>query len=548
MVCQQRRTWYDTGGTDGSQRSPYSMIRSHLDRVGSYLFAPGTMRLGVHLPPATRATWIEAAAVARDEFAAMWEDSGADATADMMIEWALVDGASVAKMRRDPDTGFAADFIQQPDFGVISEDNPRLDEQSAMCHWYTLSLPQIEWWLRGEPRAGDLLAKAEEHAITGGGSDSGRPGLVVTGISGTFPNSTVTGGFFGDADTLMYTTRPQVDERRVTFVDLWERRLYERRRGRTGLRTEMIEDWRVTTMIADVNVLFGTPRRNPVLPWTRTAHDSALPADNPFVVMRPRPRPDYFWGRSELEALIGIQVLMSDLVPKIQGGIERRLNPSKFGIGVSDMEEVERALNTPGGVAQGLEGQKIETIKNEVGEETFRWFSMIEGMFGKESGIPEELVSPGTIPGGVRNTGQFSQVAGIASGRIRKMALKIEDPLGQMATKGFHIIQRHDTTAYPVEGRGPIKEFLLHQLPSGMRLRPSAHSQSPIFAEQNQAKADRLIARGAIDGESYVDMIVDTPFREELKHKARQLAKARAEQQEKMLAIKDKQASKKSGK
>lgn len=540
-VCEQYRTYYDRGSTDGP-RSPYSMIRSHLDRVGSYLFAPDTIRFGAHLPPAIRREWIEAAGIARDEFAAVWSDSGADMTADMMSEWALVYGCTIGKVRRDPDTGFAVDYINQWDFGVIGEDTPQMDQQSAMCHWYSLSIPQIEWWLRGEPNAERLLAEAHGHAVSGGGDPQvGKPGLVVTGITGAFPNSTITGGFFGDADTLTYTSRPQVEERRVTFVDLWERKLYRRRGNRAGLRGEIFEDWSVTTMVANGNQVFAK-RRNPVLPWTRTAHDTVLPADNPFVAMRPRPLTDNFWGRSELDGLLGLQMLLGGLVPRIQDGIERQLNPSKFGQGISDWEEAERALNTPGGLAQGMEGQgKIETIRNTVGAETFQWMKTLQGFFGDESGIPESLVEPGSTPGGVRSTGQFSQVAGIAAGRIRKMALKLCDPLGQIATKGFHVLQRHDTTAYPL---GDGRAFLLSQIPSGFRLNARVHSFSPIFSEQTMAKADRAMKAGAITGERYISYL-DLPDREEAKLEARDLAKRRAEQQEKMMAI---QAEKARGK
>lgn len=539
-ACAQLRTWYDRGNADGA-RSPYSMIRSHLDRVGSYLFSPDTIRFAWHLPPAVRATWAEAAGVARDEFAAAWEESGADQTADEMVDWALVYGATIGKLRRHPDTGFAVDYINQWDFGVINESGPVLDEQSAFCHWYTLSLPQIEWLVRGESRAEALLAMAHEHKVAGGWVQVGKPGLVVTGITGAFPNATITGGFYGDADTLAPTGTAQVEEELVTFVDLWERTLYRARRLGRFMAPVEFEDWRVTTMIADANLIFAQ-RRNPTLPWTRTAHDTVLAGEHPFVAMRPRPLTDYFWGRSELEGLLGIQTLVGDIVPDIQKGIRRKLRPSHFGVGISDVEEVERALSTPDGVAQGQEGQKLDTIKNEVGEETFRWLKTLQGFFGDESGVPESLVEPGMTPGGVRSTGQFSQVAGIASGRIRKMALKLADPLSQIANKGFRILQRHDTTAYPLQQDG--RAFLLSQLPAGFRLKARVHSYSPIFAEQTMAKADRAIRAGAISGRRYLDWL-DVPDREEAKLEADQIAKRRAEQQQQMLAI---QAEKARGK
>src|SRR5256885_13071832 len=60
----------------------------------------------------------------------------------------------------------------------------------------------------------------------------------------------------------------------------------------------VFEDWLVTTMIADKDVIFTT-RRNPDLPWTRTGPEIVFPAEVPFVAVVPRPLPDFFWRSEE---------------------------------------------------------------------------------------------------------------------------------------------------------------------------------------------------------------------------------------------------------
>src|SRR5438093_232892 len=93
VICELLRQAYERG-TDSGPRARYNKLQSHLDRVGSYLFAPGTIRFGVHLRVALRKLWLPAGEVARDEFRNVWEDSGADLIASQLIEWALVYGST----------------------------------------------------------------------------------------------------------------------------------------------------------------------------------------------------------------------------------------------------------------------------------------------------------------------------------------------------------------------------------------------------------------------------------------------------------------------
>jgi len=106
---------------------------------------------------------------------------------------------------------------------------------------------------------------------------------------GTFPASqTITGGFPGDPETLADVQAATEDEPTVEFVDCWERRLY-RKNTLTRAPAELFEDWQVSTMIADAQVMF-VQRRNPDLPRTRTGKRSCCPG-TPFVGVVPKPLP-----------------------------------------------------------------------------------------------------------------------------------------------------------------------------------------------------------------------------------------------------------------
>ena len=101
------------------------------------------------------------------------------------------------------------------------------------------------------------------------------------------------------------------------------------------------------------------------------------------------------------------------------------------------------------------------------------------------------------MPGGIRATGHFSMAAGIGAGRMRQMALVVEQTLGVLATKAFHLLQRQSTEMYKRQDGPP---FLLSQLPSNIRLTVNAHSAAPIFSEQIQQKAAMLQRAGALAG------------------------------------------------
>jgi hypothetical protein len=541
---QQRRAIYTTlrmwrdKGTNTGPRAKVNKLAAHLDTVSSYLFAPDLVRFGVHLPPAVREQWLGPAEMARDEFRERWRDSGADLEICQLIDWALVFNSAVAKVQADPGTGFRVGYIQPWDFAVGREDVPKLDEQDCFCHWYTLSIPQIERWLHDNPRQDALVALAAEHKQIPT-APSGQQGLVISGVSGLWPNSSITGGFPGEPDSMADVMSASVLEPCVTFVDVWERRLFRRRDPlRPRSKGEVYEDWLVTTVIANANEIFAQ-RRNPDLPWVRVAPDQALGAEHPFVMVTPRPLPDYLWGRSELSDLKEMQLWMASQLDDMKDNITKQLDPATFFSGVSDSEEAGRAMNTAGGAYSSPEpGSKMEPRRIPMGEEPFKMLTLINSYFANQSGVPESLSEPGTVPGGVRSTGQFSQVSDIAAGRIRKMALIVEDPVGHIATKAFKILQRNESQHYTLrDGRS----FLLSQLPSALSLRVDAHSGAPIFRMQTENKAVLMKKVGAIGSEDFVELI-DPPNRDELKDKARRLDQSRAEFAQERLQIEQQKA------
>lgn len=532
--CANKAMVYEQGTADGSD-ARYKKIRAHLDRVASYLYAPGTARFGVHLPPAQRAPWLSSVDMVRSEYTTTWRESGADIKFVSLLEWALVYGATIGKAQRHG-SGFKIGYVQPWDFGVSREVVPELDEQDYVAHWYTMSMPQVERWAYGAQNENKLIDIAESHKTAPRGGGAMGLGLAVTGIAGTFPNSTVSGvatGELGDMPAAM------MDEPEVELVDVWERRIV-RRRSVTGRgKDDRFEDWIVTTMTADGAEVF-TQRRNPDLPWTRMGHGVVLPAELPFFVVCPRPQADYFWGRSELRDLLRLQEWLETHLDKMSQILGRKLDPAKFFSGVGQDDEAARAMMTEGGSFFAAEqGAKMEPLKVEIGSEAFEMFKLVMGAFSDMSGIPEGLESAGGADGG--DPRNFSLRAGIMGGRIRKQALMFEDAIGVGATKCFRLMQRHDPTRYPKKDG---ESFLLADLPTGTHVRVDAHSAAPIYAEQTQAKMQTLMQAKAIRKPAFVRGI-DPPDADHLAEEAEQIEQGEAKRSEEIMRIQEEKARKK---
>lgn len=536
--CLWLRDWYERCSSDGTH-ARYKKLRAHLDRLGSYIFAPDTARFSPHVPKPVRAVWAKATDVARDEFRDAWRDAGADLVFSMLMEWALVFGATVGKVQRHPSSQFMLGYIQPWDFGVSREDVPNLDDQDLMAHRYTLSLPQVNRWLSiNRPRDhAALYAEAERYATHGSDASRQRGSVIVNAISG--------GNVSGNVDTPagQDALGPRVGERLVTFVDLWERRQF-RRQFAKKLKPVTFEDYLVTTVIENGAEIF-TQRRNPDLQWTIKGAGEVLAAENPFFSVVPRPQPDYFFGRSELIDSLKVQGDVEDTLAKMIAAGRRRMDPSYQGFGVEDADETLRALQTEGGFAGSSNPSgKIEKFNVELTEVEFTLFHTLLSVFDDAAGTPE-ITKEGAAEN-VRNTGQLTTAAGIAGGRIRKVALFVESSLARAATLSFHTIQRHDDSVYPIEDAKPedkVRSFALWQIPVSM-VRVDSHSASPIYAEQTQAKALVMKREKAIGSDDFVELL-DPPGRDELKLKARERDRAMAKAASEQMRIQEMKATKK---
>ena len=148
----------------------------------------------------------------------------------------------------------------------------------------------------------------------------------------------------------------------------------------------------------------------------------------------------------------------------------------------------------------------------------------VDAMFEEASGIGNVLSGKGEA--GVRSAGHASQLARLGSSRTKKRALVIEDSLEKLATLYLKCMQLYDDTRFK-DTQGHT--FIAEQFTSNFTVKVDAHSNSPIFMEDNRQMAFNLFKAGVIDKESLLDLI-EPPMKEELKSRLKRMEEKQAGQ------------------
>lgn len=522
------RIWYERGTDRAGMPARFNKIKAAVTQQASYLYNPEGTRFSLGLPPAHKKAWMKPAEVARQEFTRTWRDIGADVMFGEFVKMAGVYGAGLVKLLAEPEHAYSLNWIPPGDCAVLREDVPYLDRQDALVHWYYLTVPEVRLLVRGLKNADQIVTWAEEHATPGQQADQSSNMLQQIIINTAQPSPPI-GTFPGGMTpwTQLTDLRAQVAEPLVECIEVWEKSDIKID-GKTHV------DYWVSTVIGTWTVM---ERQNPVLPAV-----GDFEAELPFVKVWTDPVLDYFWGESAIEKLLQLQDWRERRMGEIDELYGLQLDPPGFysGPGMMPMgDEKKFTMRTRGALVQGGPQSKMDPLRPPMPDNPFELIDRVDGMFDEAIQMPPIL--KGQNEQGVRAGNQLADLASIASGPVRNKALIVEDAIEVLATRLFHLMQRDDPTKYETDDG---QEFLLAQLPRGTTVKVSAHTSSPIYAQDLSDKADRLLKAGAIDLADYVEMI-NPPRAEELMEKARVLMKAKAEMVAKKFQIEEKKAEKK---
>jgi hypothetical protein len=230
----------------------------------------------------------------------------------------------------------------------------------------------------------------------------------------------------------------------------------------------------------------------------------------PFVQISPNPQYDYYWGQSEVQRLIFLQDMRNKRTTQILQLLDKQVAPPTALMGFTGiLDEKNFALQRAAGLlSTDMPNAKVEQFAPDIPNDLFREINEIDAMFAEASGIVSVLQGRGES--GVRSAGHASQLARLGSSRAKKRALVIESSLEKLATIYLKMMMVYDDTVYVDEDGN---KFIAKQFTEDFNVKVDAHSNSPIFMEDQRQLAFSLYQAGTIGKERLIEML-DPPMKQ----------------------------------
>lgn len=517
------KAFYLFGGDpqSGDTDAHFNKILPHLDQLKSFMYSQEAIRFDIELGESVNDAEKRKVPTVARQLGKEWRSSSSANICSHCIRWSFVYGSMFSKSRWK-NKAIQTFAVEPHNIGVFREDVMGLDDQEAVSHTYYITKSQLANELQsgGRANAASILEQAQASSHENLGATVGPVDRVII--------SSVTPAIQGNVDlwqrdfTGLYL--PRVTEPLIEMNELY-------------IFNDVIGDYQVVT-IMEPNIVV----------WDRPNERIFVKNELPLNQYCPVPAYDYFYGYSEVERLIPLQVMRDERMVDIRHMMKLQARPPKSAVNFAGaQDEIALTLDSPSGlVISDDPTAKMEVHQIVVPEDLFREVREIDEMFGEMSGISN--VNQGKGETGVRSAGHAAQLSKLGASRAKDRAMVVEDSLSAQATKYIKIMRRYDDRPYREEAISdkPGDEFLLSQFTDDFMAVIDAHSSSPIFNEETEDKAFKLFEVKAIDREELLDQIA-VPKRDLLKQKLKtkiEPAEAAAAAEEKQLKIAELKARK----
>jgi hypothetical protein len=488
---------YENEDTDlGLGPPPGNKIWPHIEQLTSFLYAQETTRFSVELGASVDKSFQQWVPKLNQYVNDEWHNSNTDITFGLALALSLVYGSTFIRplwKRR----GIRPHIVLPHNVGVLREDTAFLSRQECFCHWYTITVSQF----RSDYQ--DVLPNIEQVIERVSKKDEGYLDAQEAGLDRIIMSSQNPLGVGGQpgsgvavVDWLAQVSMNYVPRVRDTLIEMCELFIWD----------DELKDWRIVTL-ADPSV--------PILdrPLVKVGW---LPGEEPMVQICPNPDPNYFFGISEVERLTPLQTQRNRALAQIEHMNDLQAHPPSTISGFpSDGLELQYTLDTPlgllnnpDGMTQGGQPPKAERLKIEVPSDIYARLDRIDAEFENMSGLPP--VTQGKNPPGVRAGGHASELAKLGSSRAKKRALIVEDSLEALATIYLKILSKYDDKrleAYLKGEQGPTEKFVANQFTPDFAVKVDAHSNSPIFVDDQTALAFQLFKAKAITRKRLLELV-----------------------------------------
>ena len=508
------RSFFLFGGGPEMTENTVNKIYSHIEQLNSLMYSSETTRFSIDLTPSASDLFRDQVCPLMESLNDDWHMSNTDLIFGQALMWSFCYGSMFVKLRINQQ-GSIEPFVVEPyDIGVLREDIYGLWRQEAFTHSYYITKSQFEYELRAIPHPRVDAILAEVVAMPKGVANDSTSVMDRIVTSQSSPN-TIGNVNFDLTSPNRY--KPKVAEELLKMSELY-------------VFDDDIGDFRIVTIAEPGVVVFDRP-----------IEKVFITNEIPFIQICPNPAHDFFWGYSEVDKLIPLQRMRNERMEQIRHMLNLQANPPKFGSGFQgSIDEMADTLDSPGGlVSADMPGAKMESLTPVIPEDLYTEIRELDNMFEEISGITNVMSGKGES--GVRSGGHAANLARLGSSRAKKRAMIIEDSLEKLAMLFLQLKQAYDKSRLRSENG---MEFVADQFTDKYIVKVDAHSNSPIFQEDQRSLAFELFKAKAIDRESLIDLL-DVPMKELLKQRLQKMETAEAKQQQQQQAMElEKQAQK----
>jgi len=490
------RSYFLFGAGPEESPAPFNKIGSHIDQLTSFLYSAETTRFNIALGAGVdqlQARYVPALTQAlHDE----WNNSNADQVFATALVWALVFNTTFIKLI--PFNNSIHPYLVDPgSIGVLREDAQYTDRQQAITQTYYMTKQDLWAKLYAHKNRDSIIDRIQTAQYTPQNIPEGIDRIVMSQTNPTL---------YGTVNMDLYgynRMKARIAEDTVEMTELY-------------VWNDETQDYQVVTRASPDVIIYDRPNE-----------ELFLRGELPFIQITPNPQYDYYWGQSEVSKLIYLQQMRNRRMTEILDLLSKQVNPPKVMSGFSGiLDEKNFALNRAGGViASDMPGLKAEQLAPNIPQDLYASLREIDQMFEETSGISSVLSGKGEQ--GVRSAGHASQLARLGSSRAKKRAMVVEDSLEKMATLYMKLMQVYEPNVLRDIDNS---KFIPAQFTKDYVVKVDAHSNSPIFMEDQRSLAFNLFKAGAIDKESLIDLL-DPPMKQTLKERLVKMeAKAAAAQ------------------
>ncbi len=486
-LCRAQNTWIQAGRASGN-RAIVNKLYSHIDRLASHLFSPADLRFVLDFESHHPKEVLAQAEMASRVLTREWERNDIDVAFAAAVGTSLSYGSAIMKQLWGH-SGLESKIIMPWQFGVYREDLNNIEDQEALCESGQMTLEEAWRRVSHLPDAEGMFKRIRAGASQDGVGDVNNSyfhNVLSTSILNTDLTSSRSqpGGIVQLAsDPSTAIMGPEIAVDLVNFHEIW-------------VKDDDLEDY-VTVLLIEPDII--------VSPYHQKKNMFA-PQTQPFSLIQPNFQAGYFWGRSEIVDLIGMQEELAtsmDDLKRLVGLQVDKLLAFTGGEGITD--EKYSNFRGAGYIDLGQSGD-VKDLTPPIPAALFQTIELLGKMMEEVSGFGNIMSGQGEP--GVRAGTHAEMLMKTASPRLRDRALLVERQCGLAADKTLELLQAKDGRAYTTDPtQGKPSEFLLFDLPDDRRVSVDSHSSSPIFSDDHQQLVAFGVKAGFLDGASAIEML-----------------------------------------